>query len=218
MIRYEDIVLQPKPTLNELVKFILNVRSIEGTRIEHYIELACQERAPEVYKPRKGRVNANMLKFKPMHLDFMFNYAQELIEKFGYQELFQTKAAEDGSGVIVSCHPQEYTMPIGNEGNLRQYNEQSLEKSMFNLFESDEVTSIMINYPALLLRKKSALYPEGRTSYRFKHALRRQVTVNGQSMFGPKKKKVKRPAAPCEIDQPETDEPTAEELASAATA
>jgi len=65
----------------------------------------------------------------------------------------------------------------------------------------------MINYPALLLRKKSALYPEGRTSYRFKHALRRQVTVAGQSMFGPKKtkKKVKRPVA-CEIDQPETDD------------
>ena len=77
---------------------------------------------------------------------------------------------------------------------------------MYNLFESDEVTSIMINYPALLLRKKSALYPEGRTSYRFKHALRRQVTVAGQSMFGPKKKKVKRPVAACEMDLPETDD------------
>lgn len=75
MIRYEDIVLQPKTALNELVKFILNVSTLEGTRIERYIELASQERAPEVYKPRKGRVNANMAKFKPMHLDFMFNYA-----------------------------------------------------------------------------------------------------------------------------------------------
>ncbi len=44
---------------------------------------------------------------------------------------------------------------------------------MYNLFESDEVTSIMMNYPALLLRKKNVLYPEGRTSYRFKHALRK---------------------------------------------
>ena len=86
---------------------------------------------------------------------------------------------------------------------------------MFNLFESDEVTSIMINYPALLLRKKSSLYPEGRTSYRFKHALRRQVTVNGQSMFGPKKKKVKKPVAFTELDMPETDETTTEEQAAA---
>lgn len=100
----------------------------------------------------------------------------------------------------VSCQPNMYTTPIGNGGNIRVFNDASLEKSLFNLFESDEVTSIMINYPALLLRKKSALYPEGRTSYRFKHALRRQVTVNGQSMFGSKKKKVKKPAVICEID------------------
>lgn len=81
---------------------------------------------------------------------------------------------------------------------------------MINLYESDEVTSIMINYPALLLRKKSALYPEGRTSYRFKHALRRHVTVAGQSMFAFKKKKykkMKQPVIPCELDLPETDEP-----------
>ena len=71
----------------------------------------------------------------------------------------------------------------------------------------------MINYPALLLRKKSALYPEGRTSYRFKNALRRQVTVHGTSMFGPKKKKVKRPAVPCEMDLPETDEAATEAAA-----
>ena len=75
MIRYEDIVLNPRPTLTELMKFVLNVRSLEGTRVERYIQLACQEKAPEVYKPRKGRVNANMAKFKALHLDFMYNYA-----------------------------------------------------------------------------------------------------------------------------------------------
>ena len=102
---------------------------------------------------------------------------------------------------------------MGNDEALRSYNVESLEKSMINLYESDEVTSIMINYPALLLRKKSALYPEGRTSYRFKHALRRQVTVSGQSMFAPKVKKykkMKRPVVPCELDLPETDEPLTE--------
>ena len=103
--------------------------------------------------------------------------------------------------------PLQLESPIGNDGALRAYNAESLEKSIFNLYESDEVTSIMINYPALLLRKKSALYPEGRTSYRFKHALRRHVTVSGQSMFAPKKvKKLKRPVVPCELDLPETDE------------
>jgi hypothetical protein len=79
VIRYEDITLNPVPTLKELMKFILNVNSIEGTRIERYVELACEENAPQVYKPRKGKVNANMGKFKPIHLDFMNSYAEELI-------------------------------------------------------------------------------------------------------------------------------------------
>ena len=39
------------------------------------------------------------------------------------------------------------------------------------------MTSIYINYPALLLRKKSEMYPEGRTSHRFKNFLRRRVTI-----------------------------------------
>ena len=65
----------------------------------------------------------------------------------------------------------------------------------------------MINYPSLLLRKKNSLYPEGRTSYRFKKQLRRLVTVSGQSAFAPKKKKVKRLQKPSELDQPETDLP-----------
>lgn len=48
---------------------------------------------------------------------------------------------------------------------------------MYQAKESDEITSIFINYPALLLRKKSMIYPEGRTSYRFKRALRKKVTI-----------------------------------------
>jgi len=40
----------------------------------------------------------------------------------------------------------------------------------------------------LLLRKKSQLFPEGRTSHRFKNNLRRKVTVvatDGQIVAGP---------------------------------
>lgn len=120
----------------------------------------------------------------------------------------------DSTGVVqyVPACPDLLTEPISNNESVRIHNAASLAASMHSLFESDEVTSIMINYPALLLRKKSALYPEGRTSYRFKHALRRLVTVNGQTMFGPgaKKKKVKRRIAPSEMDLPETDEATTE--------
>lgn len=62
---------------------------------------------------------------------------------------------------------------------IEKFNAESLTKSKYNLNENENVTSIMINYPALLLRKKSQLYPEGRTSYRFKRDLRKKVTVVG---------------------------------------
>ena len=42
---------------------------------------------------------------------------------------------------------------------------------------------MLINHPKLLLRKKQELWPEGRTIYRFKNALRRKVTITGKTMF-----------------------------------
>jgi len=60
IIRYEDICERPIEALSDLMKFILKVPSIEGTRIESYIKLASNEGRPEVYKPRSGKVGANM--------------------------------------------------------------------------------------------------------------------------------------------------------------
>ena len=57
------------------MKFILNVETLEGTKVEKFIKIACQQPSPQVYKPRKGLVNGNKDKFKPIALDFMFNYA-----------------------------------------------------------------------------------------------------------------------------------------------
>ena len=70
-----------------------------------------------------------------------------------------------------------------NADNVNGYNEQALKKAIYNFYEAEDVTSIMINYPALLLRKKSELYPEGRTSYRFKRMLRNKVEIVGQTAF-----------------------------------
>ena len=100
VIRYEDIVLAPKPTLIELFKFVLNVNTLEGTRIEQYVELACREKAPEVYKPRKGKVNNNVAKFKPEHLEYMYNYARDLIDRFGYTQLFTLNQEVNAVGVV----------------------------------------------------------------------------------------------------------------------
>lgn len=60
------------------------------------------------------------------------------------------------------------------------FNQEQLACSILQQNEADEFTSIYINYPALLLRKKSEMYPHGRTSHRFKHFLRRRVTIVGK--------------------------------------
>ena len=88
LIRYEDILRNPQRAMSELFKFILNAESIEGTLIERYIELAVREKAPEIYKPREGKVNSNLDKFTQEQLDYIYNYSQELIVRFGYEETY----------------------------------------------------------------------------------------------------------------------------------
>ena len=135
----------------------------------------------------------------------MLEYAKDLITNFGYAHLFETMKQKNGEVVHKSTDCITQASEAGDTSWIKDFNAKSLEESIKILYESDEVTSILINYPALLLRKKNQLYPEGRTSYRFKKELRRQVTVIGTSAFAPKKKK--RLVRPNEMDLPETDEP-----------
>lgn len=94
----------------------------------------------------------------------MFNYSKELLVNFGYDDTYSPTGTSLKSKFIDD------------------YNQTSLKKAIFQEKESDEITSIFINYPALLLRKKSMLYPEGRTSYRFKRSLRKKVTIIDKSV------------------------------------
>ena len=41
VIRYEDIV--QKSTLRSLLEFIMNVETIQGTKLDHYLSLAVKE-------------------------------------------------------------------------------------------------------------------------------------------------------------------------------
>jgi hypothetical protein len=70
--------------MTNLMQFILNVDSIAGTKIEKFIELGIQEKAPEVYKPRKGLVGRNNDKFSPAHFQMLMTYAPELIKNLDY--------------------------------------------------------------------------------------------------------------------------------------
>lgn len=102
----------------------------------------------------------------------MLNYAPDLLRNLGYANLFNPQANEQQLK-ISSLIPW-----------IEQFNERSRKLSIYNLHEAENITSIVCNYPALLLRKKSEAYPEGRTSYRFKRELRKKVTVVGKTSFG----------------------------------
>lgn len=47
----------------KLFKFILLEQDLEGSNIEKYIDLVVKDKAPEIYKPREGKVNFNLDKF-----------------------------------------------------------------------------------------------------------------------------------------------------------
>lgn len=168
IIRYEDIVANPKPTIKSLLEFILNVNDIGGTKLDHYLNLAVNEASPQIYKPREGLINGNINKFDKEQLSFILNYTSDFMRKFNYYDLFIEHGAKDEDNYPPSKADREF---------MTTFNNRSLKQSMKNLYEEDEITSIYINYPALLLRKKSEVYPNGRTSHRFKNALRRKVNI-----------------------------------------
>jgi hypothetical protein len=62
-----------------------------------------------------------------------------------------------------------------------------------------------------LLRKKTAEYPEGRTSYKFKQALRKKVTIHGKSAFATSTTAPNPAPVSSELNLKETDDVSDEE-------
>jgi hypothetical protein len=76
----------------------LNVEDIGGTKIEEYLNIAVSEASPQIYKPREGLVNGNMNKFSYEQLQFVFEYAFDMIKKFNYYDLFINAGIKDTEG------------------------------------------------------------------------------------------------------------------------
>jgi hypothetical protein len=53
--------------------------------------LAVQDKAPEIYMPRSGKINGNKDKFLQEDVDFIYNHGKDLINKFGYESMFTGK-------------------------------------------------------------------------------------------------------------------------------
>ena len=76
IIRYEDLVERPGDVIPDLMKFVFGVGSITGTQIETNIKLAVAEGAKNTYKPRVGKVNANLDKYSPEMLAHVVKNAE----------------------------------------------------------------------------------------------------------------------------------------------
>lgn len=108
-------------TLSNLMCFILNVKTIEGTQIRKYIEIATKEKAPEIYKPRKGKVNNNLDKYTEDNLNFIAKHGGKVLSLFGYEHLFiKTKEGEKPIEV------DENEILAG----MREHNEKNLIRSI----------------------------------------------------------------------------------------
>lgn len=94
-MRYEDIVARPGEVMTELVKFILNVPSIEGTKIQSFIDIAVAEGAQKTYKPRVGKANANTEKYTQAMLDNIAKESAEQMKCLGYYQYLNQKDSKD---------------------------------------------------------------------------------------------------------------------------
>ena len=52
-----------------------------------------------------------------------------------------------------------------------------LKKSIHEAKEAEEITSLFVNFPPLLLRNKSEAFPEGRMSHKVKMQIRDRCTI-----------------------------------------
>ena len=74
---------------------------------------------------------------------------------FDYYDLF----IEKGAAKIEDLSETKW-----DNNFIKNFNDKSLKRSIFLQNDCEDVTSIYINYPALLLRKKSEMFKPGGTS------------------------------------------------------
>lgn len=71
-IRYEDLAINPRPVMREVMEFMLGTESIDGTFIEQRIDKTLKDMsAGIVYSPRSGKVNSNLDNFNKEQYDFI---------------------------------------------------------------------------------------------------------------------------------------------------
>lgn len=88
IVRYEDLVLEPKDTLMGLFAFLLGVRDLSGTNAERRIDqvLAMGRKATITYnlKETTGQLNMHEDKYSPELRQYVQENLSEMLYYYGY--------------------------------------------------------------------------------------------------------------------------------------
>lgn len=130
IIRYEDLVNDPKTALSGLCKFLLNVDDLTGTKVLKNIDSAV-ENYTGVYqtRPGGGGANKNYAKFTASMRKYVIDNAGDVMEKLGYMHQFK----EDGN-------------PFPPPAWVKEQNEANLKTAIENI-KLDEVKSLVKTAP-----------------------------------------------------------------------
>ena len=95
-VKYEDLLENPCAALTEISKFLLNASTLDDfsalTNIIAQITQPSQQVNNSPYKPRSGKINANLHLYSLQQLAFIYsrcNSSLKHIELFGYQKYFE---------------------------------------------------------------------------------------------------------------------------------
>ena len=98
-VRYEDLLTDPHATLTALFEFLLSRETIEKLNISDRIRTVI-EQEQQVYKPRSGKVNANLSFFSPAQLQLVAETCKHSLKRFGYSSLLENGALESMPEVL----------------------------------------------------------------------------------------------------------------------
>lgn len=84
--RYEDLVANPYHVTREVFEFVLGVKSIEDTYLDHRIKQVIGQRqaASTLYKPRSGSVNGNLTNYNDEQIAHIMKQCRQQLLFFGY--------------------------------------------------------------------------------------------------------------------------------------
>lgn len=114
-IRFEDLILDPKPELENLCKFLLGERSLEGTNAERRVAEVLQlgTKATQTYNLKEStrKLDANRHRYTEAQTEWIREEFKEMLHFFGY-----AKVPQDPDNLTGF-----YEFDGEDEGLMRQY-------------------------------------------------------------------------------------------------